>query len=97
MKPATISVEGGRWLRAQKEGPEPPKGKPDRRPPRFPGATLHRLRHSIGTQLRRNGTDLEVISVFLGHSSIETTRIYTRGAEPQIAAEVRRLPDPRSR
>jgi len=38
---------------------------------------LHTLRHSIATQLLYNGMSLEKISKFLGHSSIESTQIYT--------------------
>jgi integrase/recombinase XerD len=40
-------------------------------------ATLHTLRHSIATHLLGNGMALEKIKDFLGHSSLESTQIYT--------------------
>jgi site-specific recombinase XerD len=38
---------------------------------------LHTLRHSIATHLLKAGMDIEAISRFLGHSSLESTQIYT--------------------
>ena len=38
---------------------------------------LHTLRHSIATHLLHAGMKLESISRFLGHSSLESTQIYT--------------------
>lgn len=38
---------------------------------------LHTLRHSIATHLLANGMSLEKIKEFLGHSSLESTQIYT--------------------
>jgi integrase/recombinase XerD len=38
---------------------------------------LHTLRHSIATHLLQAGMSLEKISKFLGHSSLESTQIYT--------------------
>lgn len=38
---------------------------------------LHTLRHSIATHLLANGMKLEKIKDFLGHSSLESTQIYT--------------------
>lgn len=39
--------------------------------------TLHNLRHSIATHLLQAGMPLHKISRFLGHSSLESTQIYT--------------------
>jgi len=39
--------------------------------------TLHVLRHSIATHLLQNGMSIENISLFLGHSSLDSTQIYT--------------------
>jgi len=40
--------------------------------------SLHGLRHSIATHLLDSGMSIEQIGQFLGHSSLETTQIYTR-------------------
>ena len=38
---------------------------------------LHTLRHSIATHLLASGMKLSEIAKFLGHSSLESTQIYT--------------------
>jgi len=38
---------------------------------------LHTLRHSIATHLLQSGMPIEEISRFLGHSSLDSTQIYT--------------------
>ncbi len=38
---------------------------------------LHTLRHSIATHLLQNGMSIEQISKFLGHSTLESTQVYT--------------------
>jgi integrase/recombinase XerD len=39
--------------------------------------TLHTLRHSIATHLLQNGMAVENIAKFLGHGSLESTKLYT--------------------
>lgn len=43
--------------------------------------TLHTLRHSIATHLLQNGMDIENIATFLGHTTLESTKIYTHLTE----------------
>jgi integrase/recombinase XerD len=47
---------------------------------------LHTLRHSIATHLLANGMSLEKIKDFLGHSSLESTQIYTHLVEQENEA-----------
>ena len=51
---------------------------------------LHVLRHSIATHLLQNGMSLEKIGRFLGHSSLESTQVYTHlieQEEPEFIAQ----------
>lgn len=41
------------------------------------GTGLHILRHSIATHLLQNGMSIEQIARFLGHSTLESTQVYT--------------------
>lgn len=51
---------------------------------RKPGAGLHTLRHSIATHLLESGMSLEDISKFLGHSTLESTQIYTHIVHEEV-------------
>ncbi len=42
---------------------------------------LHRLRHSAGTRMMRETHDLREVAELLGHSSVETARVYSQWAD----------------
>jgi len=46
--------------------------------------TIHNLRHSIATHLLEQGIPVEQVRMFLGHSQLETTQIYTHISKRQL-------------
>lgn len=58
--------------------------------------SLHRLRHSFGTELRRAGHDLFVIQQLMRHASMQSTQIYVEVGEGERRRAVNTLPIPGS-
>jgi site-specific recombinase XerD len=53
--------------------------------------TPHVLRHSFARQALDSGTDLVTVATLLGHQRLETTAIYTKPSERDLAKAVERL------
>jgi site-specific recombinase XerD len=53
-----------------------------------PGWRLHRFRHTFATERLRTGTPLEIVSVALGHATLEQTRAYAEIVRSDIAREL---------
>jgi site-specific recombinase XerD len=53
--------------------------------------TPHTFRHTFARALLASGTPINDVADLLGHSSLDTTRIYTKASETDLAAVVARL------
>ena len=53
--------------------------------------TPHTLRHTFARTLLAAGVPLSDVADLLGHSSLDTTRIYTKASETELLAAIARL------
>ena len=54
----------------------------------IPYRGIHALRHTCGTRLVRETGNLEMAARHLGHSSIETTRVYAKWSDEGLNSTV---------
>jgi integrase/recombinase XerC len=55
--------------------------------------TPHQLRHTFAKSLIDNGVTLDKVAILLGHSSLNTTRIYTTPSNEELGEALGRLVD----
>lgn len=54
--------------------------------------TCHKLRHTFGTLAAQAGVDIFALKELMGHSSIQTTQIYTKASSEQLKKAVENHP-----
>lgn len=57
----------------------------------LPHCSVHTLRHTFAKNLIDQGVSLDRVGLLLGHASLDTTRIYTKPTEADLAREVEKL------
>lgn len=57
----------------------------------IPVRKFHSLRHTFSTQLFKSGVELLTVSKLLGHTNLETTKVYTHVSETEKENAINKL------